>query len=103
MTIDNALKSAVGFFVLIVGGSIASAALGGIFAAIVAAISPEFVTSLFGDDAGERVTAYSVVVGMLWGLFIGAGASAFACGLAAIIKMLRIRLEYKKGQAEHAG
>jgi uncharacterized membrane protein YdjX (TVP38/TMEM64 family) len=40
------------------------------------------------------------MIGMIWGLFIGVAVSGFACFLAAIIKILRIRFE-KKEQAAH--
>ena len=98
MNTENAIKSAVGFFVIIVVGALASAILGGAFAALIAAISPEFVAGLFGSEAQESVVRYSTAVGMIWGLFIGAAASGFACVLAAVIKILRIRFDYKKEQ-----
>jgi len=64
----------------------------------VAVISPEFVKGLFSPNAGESYIRYSMVIGMIWEQFIGAGVSAFACGLAAIIKILRIRFEFQKNQ-----
>jgi len=39
---------------------------------------------------------------MIWGVFIGAAVSGFACFLAAVIKILRIRFEHKKEQAAKA-
>lgn len=101
MNTENAIKSAIGFFVVIVVGALASAVLGGGFGALVAAISPGFVRSLFGVDLGESVVRYSFAVGMIWGVFIGAAAAGFACFLAAVIKILRIRFEFKKDQAVH--
>ena len=98
MNTENAVKSAIGFFMTIVVGALASAVLGGAFAALIATISPEFVSSLFGSEAEQGIVRYSFAVGMIWGLFIGAAASGFACGLAAIIKILRVRFEYKKEQ-----
>lgn len=96
MNTENAIKSAVGFFVIIVVGSLASAILGGAFAALIAVISPEFVSGLFGSQAEQSVIRYSFAVGMIWGIFIGAAVSGFACFLAAVIKILKIRFEYKK-------
>jgi len=98
MNTDNAIKGAIAFFVIIVVGSLISAVLGGAFGALVAVISPEFAKSLFGADAGGAVTRYSFAVGMIWGVFIGATVSGFACFLAAVIKILRIRFEFKKEQ-----
>ena len=98
MNTENAIKGAIWFFVIIAVGSLLSAVLGGAFGALVAAISPEFVQGLFGHEASESIVRYSFAVGMIWGLFIGAAVSGFACFLAAIIKILRIRLEFKKEQ-----
>ncbi len=102
MNADSAIKSAVGFLVIILLGSLASAILGGAFAAVVAIISPEFVSGLFGSEAEESIIRYSLAVGMIWGLFIGAAVSGFACFLAAVIKILKIRFEYRnEREANH--
>jgi len=98
MNTENAIRGAIWFFVIIVVGALLSAALGGAFGALIAAVSPEFVEGLFGREAGESIVRYSFAVGMIWGLFIGAAVSGFACFLAAIIKILRIRFEFKKGR-----
>lgn len=98
MNTENAIKGAIWFLVIIVLGSLLSAILGGAFGALVAAISPEFVKSLFDADAGDSMVRYSFAVGMIWGLFIGAAVAGFACFLAAVIKILRIRFEFKKEQ-----
>lgn len=98
MYTESAVKGALRFFVLIVLGSLFAALLGGAFGALVAKISPEFVTRLFGAPAVQAPTRYSFAVGMIWGLFIGAAVSGFASFLAAIIQMLRIRLEFKRAQ-----
>lgn len=96
MNTENAAKTAIGFLVIIVIGSIVSSILGGIFAATIATISPEFVSGLFSKASAEGIIRYSFAIGMIWGIFIGAAASGFACFLAAIIKILKIRFEYKK-------
>ena len=98
MNTENAIKGAVGFFIIILVGSLLSALLGGSFGAIVAAISPEFASSLFETEAGQSLGRFAFAVGMIWGLFIGAAVSGFACFLAAIIKILRIRFEYNKAK-----
>lgn len=98
MSSDSAIKGAILFFVIILVGSLLSAVLGGVFGALVAAISPEFVNSLFSVDAGAEITRYSFAVGMIWGLFIGVAVSGFACILAAVTKILRVRFEFKKNQ-----
>ena len=102
MNAENAIKSAVGFLVIILLGSLASAILGGAFAAVIALISPEFVSGLFGSEGEQSIIRYSLAVGMIWGLFIGAAVSGFACFLAAVIKILKIRFEYRnEREANH--
>lgn len=96
MNTENAIKSAIGFFVLMLVGALVSALVGGAFGALVATISPEFVTGLFNQKAEVGIARYAFAVGMVWGVFIGAAVSGFACLLAAVIKILRIRLEYRK-------
>lgn len=94
MDTENAVRTAVGFFVMILVGTLVSAVIGGAFGGIVALVSPEFVNSLFGT---ENVLRYACAVGMIWGVFIGAGVSCGVCFLAAVVKIFRIRLEHKKG------
>jgi len=96
MNTENAVKTAGGFFVIILIGALLAAVAGGAFGALVATISPEFVTGLFNKTAESGIVRYAVAVGMIWGVFIGAAVSGFACFLAAVIKMLRIRFEYQK-------
>lgn len=98
MDTDNAIKGAIWFFAIILLSSLLAAVLGGAFGALIGIISPQFVKSLFGGDAGVSVIRYAFAVGMIWGLFIGAAVSGFACFLAVVIKILRIRFEFKKEQ-----
>ena len=96
MNTENAGKAAVGFFIITLGGALVSAFVGGAFGALVATISPEFVTGLFSPKAGTAIVRYAFAVGMVWGVFIGAAVSGFACFLAAVVKIVRIRFEYRK-------
>lgn len=96
MDTENAVKGAVGFFVIILVGSLLSALVGGGFGALVATISPEFVRGLFSPKAEAGLVRYAFAVGMIWGVFIGAAVSGFACFLAAMLKILRIRFEHLK-------
>ena len=89
------VKIALQFFGIILGGSILSAFLGGLFAMIVALISPEFVSDLFGVKEGTSVSRYAFSVGMIWGLFIGAAVTGFVCGLSALISLIRLRVNLK--------
>ena len=99
MTIEKAVRTAVGFFVVILVGALLSALAGGAFGALVATVSPEFVSSLFSQKAEAVIVRYAFAVGMIWGVFIGAAVSGFACFLAAFIKILRIRFEHRKEEA----
>ena len=98
MNTENAVKTAVGFFLTILFGSLLAAVVGGAFGAIIAKISPDFVTGLFSPKAGTGIVRYAFAVGMIWGVFIGAAVSGFACLLAALIKILKIRFESRKDQ-----
>ena len=64
-------------FFYIVAAGLGSALLGGAFAVVISLLSPEFVGELFCRSA-EHIMRYAAAVGMVWGLFIGAGAMAFS-------------------------
>ncbi len=98
MNTEDAVKTAIGFFVVILVGALVSSLAGGAFGAMVATVSPEFVRGLFCCPAGTGIVRYAFAVGMIWGVFIGAAVSGFACFLAAVLKILRIRFEYRKSQ-----
>jgi MFS family permease len=100
---EHAIKTAIGFFFIILVGSILSAFVGGAFGALVATISPEFVTGLFSPKDEQGIVRYAFAVGMIWGIFIGAAVSGFACFLAAVLKILRIRFETQKEKEANKG
>ena len=77
MSTENAIKGAIWFFVFIVVGSLLSALLGGAFGALVAAISPDFVRSVFSPEAGASITRYAFAVGMIWGPATGPPAGSW--------------------------
>ena len=80
------------YFIYIVGGALASSAVGGIFACVVALISPEFVGSLFGPKAaaGGALVRYAAGVGMIWGVFLGTVAMAFSLLLVTLVHIARV-------------
>jgi hypothetical protein len=78
------------YFVYIVCGALASSAVGGLFACVVALISPEFVGTLFGRDAGGSLVRYAAGVGMIWGVFLGTVAMAFSLLLVTLIHIARV-------------
>lgn len=90
-------KTAVGFFLTILGGSLLSATLGGIFGWILATISPEFVKNLFFIHDTANPASYAFSVGMVFGLFIGAAVAGFACALSVLLKLIRLRVEHRTG------
>ena len=98
---ENATRTAIGFFLIMLTGAILSSFLGGAFATMIAWISPDFVAGLFASEAKQNLTRYSFVVGMLWGFFIGVGVSGFACSLAVLLKILKIRLDYQKEHSKN--
>jgi len=70
--------------------------VGGAFAAAIAIISPDLISGMFCKASDHSIVRYSFAIGAIWGVFIGAAASGFACFLAAVIKILRIRFEYSR-------
>lgn len=91
------IKSAIGYCAIILFGSLLAALIGGGFATLIAFVSPELVTGIFSlDPVSSSVPRYAFAVGMLWGLFIGVGATCFACGLSALVQIIRLRVDYKK-------
>jgi hypothetical protein len=96
MSNENMLKTATGYFLLVLFGSLLSAVLGGGFGSLVAKVSPEFVRGLFSLKAEDgAVTRYAFSVGMIWGLFIGVGVSSFACLLTTVLRIIRLRVEHR--------
>ncbi|MFM2197570.1 MAG: hypothetical protein RLZZ505_1002 [Verrucomicrobiota bacterium] len=90
------VKTAIQLFGVVLGGALLSALLGGLFAMLVAVISPEFVSGLFSLEEGVSVARYAFSVGMIWGLFIGAGVGGFVCGLSVLLGLIKLRIDFKK-------
>ena len=78
------------FFVYIVCGALASSVIGGIFACVVAFVSPEFVGSLFGREVSGSSVRYAAGVGMICGIFLGTAAMAFSLLLVTLIHIARV-------------
>lgn len=77
-------------FLLIVAAALLAAALGGLFALALAAISPEFVRSFAPHDA-ESPRRFGVALGAVMGLFLGAGSMALVMVVAAVGNWFRPR------------
>ena len=92
------VKTAIQLFGVVLGGALVSAILGGLFAMLVAVISPEFVSGLFSLEEDVSVARYAFSVGMIWGLFIGAGVGGFACGLSVLLGLIKLRISIVNGE-----
>ncbi len=90
------VKTAIQLFGVVLGGALLSAILGGVFAMIIALVSPEFVSGLFSLEAAVSVSRYAFSVGMIWGLFIGAGVGGFVCGLSVLLGLIKLRIDFRK-------
>ena len=90
------VKTAIQLFGVVLGGALVSAILGGLFAMLVAVVSPEFVAGLFSLEEDVSIARYAFSVGMIWGLFIGAGVGGFVCGLSVLLGLIKLRIDFKK-------
>ena len=78
------------YFLYVLGAALLSAAVGGVFASLVALISPEFVKGLFSPPDGASLPRYAAAVGMIWGVFIGAGVMVFCLGLVTLTHIAKV-------------
>jgi hypothetical protein len=93
------VRTAAGYFTLILLGSLLAAVLGGGFGALIASVSPRFVSGLFTLKPEDgSVIRYAFSVGMIWGLFIGVAVSCFSCLLTTILKIIRLRIEHRSSE-----
>lgn len=89
------------YFFYIVGGALLSAALGGVFACVVAFVSPEFVRTLFSPEAsaaGTSLVRYAAAVGMIWGIFLGTAVMGFSLLLVTALHVARVIRKRADGQ-----
>jgi len=84
------------YFLYMLGAAISASVIGGIFASIVAMISPDFVKRLFSVPDPTPITPYAAAVGAIWGVFIGAGVMGFCLGLVTLVQIAKI-VAKKKG------
>jgi hypothetical protein len=78
------------YFFYIVAGALASSVIGGLFAAIVACISPDFVKGLFSPAAEANLPRYAAAVGMIWGIFLGTAVMAFSLLLVTAVQVTKL-------------
>lgn len=90
------------YFFYVLGAAILAATVGGVFASIIALISPEFVKGLFSTTEGTSVPRYAAAVGAIWGVFMGAAVMGFCLGLLTLVRIARI-IAMKKGDDDSHG
>jgi hypothetical protein len=78
------------YFICIVAGALVSSLLGGLFAALVSLISPEFVRGLFVPPEGASLARYAAAVGMIWGIFLGTAGMGFSLLLVTALQVARV-------------
>lgn len=83
------MNVAVRYSLYVLGAAILASLAGGLFAALVAVISPEFVRGLFMPSDGASLTRYAAAVGAIWGIFIGTGVMGFCLGLVTLVQIAR--------------
>jgi hypothetical protein len=78
------------YFLYVLAAALLSALVGGLFATGVALISPAFVKGLFSPPDGTSLPRYAAAVGMIWGIFIGAGVMGFCLGLVTLVQIAKV-------------
>jgi hypothetical protein len=63
--------------------------VGGIFGAVVAVVSPEFVRNLASATVPDSVVRYGAGLGMIWGLFLGVAVMGFSLLIATVVRLTR--------------
>lgn len=91
----------VKYFLCIVAGALASSVIGGLFALVVAMISPEFVRGLFSTAADANLPRYAAAVGMIWGIFLGTAVMAFSLLLVTVVQFAKT-LRKKSDESQNA-
>jgi hypothetical protein len=89
------------YFFYVLGAALLAALVGGLFASIVALISPEFVKGLFSPPDGTSIPRYAAAVGAIWGVFIGAGVMGFCLGLVTLVQIARVFAKKKSDDDSH--
>lgn len=92
----------VRYFLYVLGAAILASLVGGLFAALVATISPEFVKGLFMPQEGASLTRYAAAVGAIWGVFIGTGVMGFCLGLVTLVQIARFFTKKKPDEGPPA-
>jgi hypothetical protein len=76
-------------FFSIVGAALGSSVAGGLFGAIVALVSPEFIRGLASPAAPDSIVRYAAGLGMIWGLFLGVAVMGFSLLISTLVRLTR--------------
>ena len=87
MKFDKTRMTFLRYFLFVLGAAILACLIGGVFAAVAAMISPEFVVGLFAPPEGASLTRYPAAVGAIGGVFIGVGVMGFCPGLVTVVQI----------------
>src|SRR6266404_2244601 len=85
------------YFLYVLGAAILASVVGGVFASVLALISPEFVKGLFSPPDGTSLPRYAAAVGAIWGVFIGAGVMGFCLALVTLVQIAKVFTTKKAG------
>jgi len=91
------------YFFYVLGAALLSAVVGGLFALAVGLISPEFVKGLFSPPDGTSLPRYAAAVGMIWGVFIGAGVMGFCLGLVTLVQIAKVFTKQSMAAPQSSG
>lgn len=91
------------YFLYVLAAAILASIVGGVFASVVALISPEFVKGLFSPPEGSSLPRYAAAVGAIWGVFIGAGVMVLCLGLVTLVQIAGIFTKKKGDDDNHHG
>ena len=78
------------YFCYIVAAALSASVVGGVFACIVAVVSPEFVKGLFTPPPDASLLRYAAAVGMIWGVFLGAAGMGLSLALVTAVQVARL-------------
>jgi uncharacterized membrane protein len=86
-------------FLWIVAAALGSSVVGGVFGALVAVVSPEFVRGLMSPAASDSIVRYAGGLGMIWGLFLGTAVMGFSLLISTVVRLTRA-LEGNRRQSD---
>jgi hypothetical protein len=78
------------YFCYIAVAALIASVIGGLFACVIALVSPEFVAGLFARQQDGSLVRYAAAVGMIWGIFLGAAAMGLSLLMATIVEVARL-------------